>query len=115
MKNASINEILSIVTTILTAVGAGYAGLANIWGFPFADQVVSSIAVIVSLISAVLGAFTIKKISDRSASNNVIQETDNSQAETATLDFVEPKKAEVADLKEDTIKNDIAIPKGENE
>ncbi len=61
MKNVSIKEISSIVTTILTAVGAGYAGLANIWGFPFADQAVSSIAVIVSLISAVLGAFTMKK------------------------------------------------------
>ena len=115
MKNVSIKEISSIVTTILTAVGAGYAGLANIWGFPFADQAVSSIAVIVSLISAVLGAFTMKKISDRSASNNVIQESDNSQAETAALDFLEPKKVEVADLKEDTIKNNIAIPKGENE
>ena len=115
MKNVSIKEISSIVTTILTAVGAGYAGLANIWGFPFADQAVSSIAVIVSLISAVLGAFTMKKISDRSTSNNVIQEAANSQEETAALDFVEPKKAEIVVSNEDTIKNDIAIPKGENE
>ncbi|GAA3261680.1 hypothetical protein [Lactococcus lactis] len=56
-----------------------------------------------------------KKISDRSASNNVIQEAANSQEETAALDFVEPKKAEIIASKEDTIKNDIAIPKGENE
>lgn len=114
MKNIKLKELSSIATTLLTALGACYAGLAQIWGFPYADQVVSSIAVIVSLISAVLGAFTMKKISDRSASDNVIQEIDNSQEETAGLDFVEPKKSEIVNSTEDTIKNDIAIPKGEN-
>lgn len=114
MKNIKLKELSSIATTLLTAFGACYAGLAQIWGFPYADQVVSSIAVIVSLISAVLGAFTMKKISDRSASNTVMREIDTSQEETGPLDFVEPKQAEIVASKEETIENDIAIPKGEN-
>lgn len=73
MKNISLKESSSITTTILTALGAGYAGLAQIWGFPYADQIVSSIAVIVSLISAVLGAFTMKKVSDRGGVEDITE------------------------------------------
>lgn len=112
MKNITLKEVSSVATTILTAVGAGYAGLANIWGFPYADKTVASIAVIVSVISAVLGAFTIKKVSERIASGKTPSAPEEKQETSEAPDDFEfvphPDPTPTA-----PIPNDIAIPKGD--
>lgn len=62
MSNISWPRIASIIAGVISALGLAYAGLAAIWGWPFADEIQKSAGVIVSLISAVLAVFTGQKI-----------------------------------------------------
>lgn len=58
MQGFNAKRVASIVAGILSALGLLYVGLAQIWAFPYADQIQQSIGVIVSFISAVLAVFT---------------------------------------------------------
>lgn len=40
---------------VLPALGTAYVGLANIWDFPYADEVSGTIMVVCTLIGALLG------------------------------------------------------------
>ena len=54
--NDSCYNILKWVTMIvLPALATAYVGLAAIWGFPFADEVAKTTAVICTLLGALLG------------------------------------------------------------
>lgn len=49
-------DILKFVTTIvLPGIGTLYFALAQIWGFPYAEQIVGTITAIVTFLGAVLG------------------------------------------------------------
>lgn len=43
-----------IAMVLLPAIGSLYFGLANIWGFPYAEQIVGSISVIDAFLGAIL-------------------------------------------------------------
>lgn len=50
-----VYDLLKFITTIVApAAGAAYFGLAAIWGFPFGEQIVGTIAIIETFIGAVL-------------------------------------------------------------
>lgn len=52
-------DILKWVTMIvLPALATAYVGLAAIWGWPFADEVAKTTAVICTLLGALLGIST---------------------------------------------------------
>ena len=54
--NDSCYNILKWVTMIvLPALATAYVGLAAIWGFPYADEVAKTTAVICTLLGALLG------------------------------------------------------------
>lgn len=54
-----IYDILKWVTMIvLPALATAYVGLASIWGWPFADEVAKTTAVICTLLGALLGIST---------------------------------------------------------
>lgn len=53
--NSKVYDILKwLVQIVLPAVGACYAALAALWGFPYAEQVVGSISAICVLLGACL-------------------------------------------------------------
>ena len=52
-------DILKWITMIvLPALATAYVGLAAIWGWPFADEVAKTTAVICTLLGALLGIST---------------------------------------------------------
>ena len=54
--NSKQYDVLKWVTMIvLPALATAYVGLAAIWGFPFADEVAKTTAVICTLLGALLG------------------------------------------------------------
>lgn len=54
--NDSCYNILKWITMIvLPALATAYVGLAAIWGFPYADEVAKTTAVICTLLGALLG------------------------------------------------------------
>lgn len=44
-----------IVTVLLPAASVAYVGLAAIWGWPFADEVSRTVAVVYTLLCALMG------------------------------------------------------------
>lgn len=59
MLNSKVYDILKWITMIcLPACATAYFGLAGIWGWPYADEVVKTIAVITTLLGALLGIST---------------------------------------------------------
>lgn len=48
-----------IVTIIMPAVSVLYVGLAGIWGWPYADEVSRTIAVVYTFLCAVMGISTL--------------------------------------------------------
>lgn len=54
-----VYDILKWITMIvLPALATAYVGLAAIWGWPFADEVAKTTAVICTLLGALLGIST---------------------------------------------------------
>lgn len=52
-------DILKWVTMIvLPALATAYVGLASIWGWPYADEVAKTTAVVCTLLGALLGIST---------------------------------------------------------
>lgn len=56
IKNDKIYDVLKwIAQLFLPAVGTLYAALAGIWGFPYGEQVMSTILAIDTFLGAILG------------------------------------------------------------
>lgn len=61
-----IYDVLKWVTMIvLPALATAYVGLAAIWGWPFADEVAKTTAVICTLLGALLGISTAQYNKDK--------------------------------------------------
>ena len=57
--NSKVYDVLKWITMIvLPACATAYVGLAAIWGWPYADQVAKTTAVICALLGALLGIST---------------------------------------------------------
>ena len=55
LGNRSYNVVKFIVTIFLPALGSLYFGMAQIWGLPYGEEVVGSVAVIATFFGVVLG------------------------------------------------------------
>jgi len=55
LPNHVYDLIKFIVTVVMPAVSVLYVGLASIWGWPFADEVSRTIAVVYTFLCAVMG------------------------------------------------------------
>lgn len=55
LPNHVYDLIKFIVTVILPALSVAYVGLAGIWGFPYADEISRTIAVVYTFLCAVMG------------------------------------------------------------
>lgn len=52
------NVLKWIVMIVLPAIGTLYSALAGIWGFPYGEQIVGTIAAITTFLGVVLGVST---------------------------------------------------------
>lgn len=66
LPNHIYDALKFIVTVVLPAISVLYVGLAGIWGWPFADEVSRTIAVVYTFLCAVLGfsSYTAKPSED---------------------------------------------------
>lgn len=55
LPNRVYDAIKYIVTIIMPALSVLYVGLAGIWGWPYADEVSRTIAVVYTFLCAVMG------------------------------------------------------------
>lgn len=55
MSNKTYDTIKHITQTGLPALGACYAALSHIWGWPYGPEVTASVTAIVTFLSAILG------------------------------------------------------------
>lgn len=60
----TLSRIASIVAGVLSAFGLAYVGIAQVWHLPYGDEINQTIGIVVQFISAVLAAWTGKKITD---------------------------------------------------
>ena len=58
LKNSVYDLLKWIVMIVIPALTTAYVGLAAIWGFPCAEQVAKTSAVICTLLGALLGIST---------------------------------------------------------
>jgi hypothetical protein len=54
MSNKVYDVLKWIALVLLPALGALYFGLASIWGFPYAEEVVGTVSVIDTFLGAIL-------------------------------------------------------------
>lgn len=63
--NSKVYDILKWVTMIvLPALATAYVGLSAIWGWPYADEIAKTTAVICTLLGALLGISTAQYYKD---------------------------------------------------
>jgi hypothetical protein len=59
-------DILKWITMIvLPALATAYVGLAAVWGWPFADEIAKTVAVVCTLLGALLGISTAQYNKDK--------------------------------------------------
>ena len=59
MLSNKVYDILKwIVMIVIPALTTAYVGLSSIWGFPFAEEVAKTSAVVCTLLGALLGIST---------------------------------------------------------
>ena len=56
--NKTYDVLKWIAQILLPALGALYFGLAQIWGFPYGEQIVGSVAVVDTFLGVILGIST---------------------------------------------------------
>ena len=54
MKNSTFDALRFVAEIILPALGALYAALAHIWGWPYAEAIVGTIAAVDTFLGAVV-------------------------------------------------------------
>ena len=65
MSNKCYDVLKYIAQIVLPALATAYVGLAAIWGWPYADQVAKTTAVICTLLGALLGISTAQYNKDK--------------------------------------------------
>lgn len=58
LNNSTYDVLKWIVMIVIPAVTTAYVGLAAIWGFPYAEEVAKTSAVVCTLLGALLGIST---------------------------------------------------------
>ena len=58
MSNKVYDVLKWIALVLLPALGALYFGLANIWGLPYAEEIVGTVSVIDTFLGAILMIIT---------------------------------------------------------
>ena len=65
LPNALYDILKWITMIVLPALATAYVGLAAVWGWPFADEVAKTVAVVCTLLGALLGISTAQYNADK--------------------------------------------------
>lgn len=60
LSNKTYDALKWIAMVVLPALGTLYSGLAILWGFPYGEEIVGTIALLTAFLGAVLGISTAK-------------------------------------------------------
>ena len=60
LPNKVYDVLKWVVVIVIPALTTAYVGLAMIWGFPYADKIAKTSAVVCTLLGAILGISTIE-------------------------------------------------------
>lgn len=71
LPNRLYDAIKLFVTVIMPAASVAYVGLAGIWGWPYADEVSRTIAVVYTFLCAVMGISGLTAKADPDATNDL--------------------------------------------
>lgn len=55
LPDSIYDAIKWVVTVVMPAMSVAYVGLAGIWGWPYADEVSRTVAVLYTLLCALMG------------------------------------------------------------
>lgn len=58
MSNKTYDILKHLAQVVIPAVSALYFGLANIWGLPYGEEIVGTLAVVDTFLGALLGIST---------------------------------------------------------
>ena len=67
LSNSCYDILKWVCMIVLPALATAYVGLASIWGWPLADEVAKTVAVICTLLGALLGISTAQYNKDKDA------------------------------------------------
>lgn len=70
MSNKVYDVLKFIAQIVLPALGTLYFALASIWGFPYGQQIVGTIAAVDTFLGALLGISTAKYNAERGGDGN---------------------------------------------
>lgn len=71
--NNGVYDILKwIVMIVLPALATAYVGLSAIWGWPYADEVAKTVAIVCTLLGALLGISTAEYNKGNTASGKAV-------------------------------------------
>ena len=65
LSNKQYDILKWVALILLPALGTLYFGLAQIWGFPYGEQVVGTITVIDTFLGAILGISTVQHVTGK--------------------------------------------------
>lgn len=58
LSDTAYNIIKWLVCIVIPAMTTAYVGLSTVWGWPYADQVAKTSAIVCTLLGAILGIST---------------------------------------------------------
>ena len=88
LSNKVYDVLKWIVVIVLPALSAAYFALAGIWNLPYAEQVVGTVAVITTLLGALLGLSTASyNKSEDSYDGKLLVNTADPSKDTFTIDL----------------------------
>ena len=67
LPDSAYDKIKYIVTIVIPALGLLYVGLAGVWGWPFADEMARSIAIVETFLCSIMGISTLTAKGDPDA------------------------------------------------
>ena len=69
MSNETYDILVRIVKYVLPALGSLYFGLAELWGFPYGQEIVGTISLVTTFLAVCLGISTYNFKKDASDGN----------------------------------------------
>jgi hypothetical protein len=88
LSNKQYDFLKKLAQLWLPAAGSLYFGLAVIWGLPFGEQVVGSLALLATFIGVILGKSSAKYLaSDRPFDGDILTSTSEDGVVTYTLEL----------------------------
>lgn len=102
MSNKTYDVLKFIALTVLPALGTLYAALAGIWGFPYGEQVLGTLAAFETFLGVVLGISSSKYYKSGKDTLGTVQV--NPETEEVNFDFADMSMQDLSTMKQVKIK-----------